>query len=131
MGCALVLATVIGIGIVTTPVRRFCAGSFGPVKAVHDEGTTLVISTHDADLACEWANEAWVLHDGCVAAQGPIGQVMLDRATLNRAHLKMPWIVEVGLEIRNTYPELAANPLPATEAALIQLIHRIRVATTI
>lgn len=101
------------------------------LRKLHEEATTLVISTHDTDLAYEWANEAWVLGDGCVAAQGPIGQVMLDRATLDLAHLKVPWMVEVGLEIRKAYPELAARPLPGTEAELIQLIHQIRVVATI
>jgi len=99
------------------------------LRKLHEEGTTLVISTHDTDLAYEWANEAWVLHDGCVASQGPIGHVMLDRAMLDQAHLKVPWIFEIGLEIRKAYPELAAQPLPATETELIQLIQQIRAAT--
>ena len=99
------------------------------LKKLHAEGTTLVISTHDTDLAYEWACEAWVLHDGRVAAQGPIGDVMMDRTMLHKAHLKMPWVVELGLAIRDTYPELAANPIPATQDDLIQLIQQLRVAS--
>ena len=34
------------------------------LKKLHQEGATLVISTHDTDLAYQWANEAWVLGDG-------------------------------------------------------------------
>jgi len=97
------------------------------LKKLHAGGTTLVISTHDTDLAYEWANEAWVLGDGRVAAQGPIGQVMMDRVTLHHAHLKVPWVVELGLAIRDTYPELGPQALPATQEELIQLIHRIRI----
>ena len=85
-----------------------------------------MISTHDTDLAYEWANEAWVLGDGRVAAQGPIGEVMKDRAMLDKAHLKVPWVIEVALAIRETYPELTAGPLPATQDELIQIIQQLR-----
>ena len=85
-----------------------------------------MISTHDTDLAYEWANEAWVLGDGRVAAQGPIGEVMKDRATLDKAHLKVPWVIEVALAIRETYPDLTAGPLPATQDELIQIIQQLR-----
>ncbi|MGP0071493.1 MAG: energy-coupling factor ABC transporter ATP-binding protein [Bryobacteraceae bacterium] len=99
------------------------------LKKLHQEGTTLVISTHDTDLAYEWANEAWVLEDGRVAAQGPIGRVMMDRVTLHQAHLKVPWLVELGLAIAESYPELGGQPLPVNQDELIQLIHQIRVAS--
>lgn len=96
------------------------------LKRLHQQGTTLVISTHDTDLAYEWANEAWVLGDGRLAASGLIADVMKDRATLDRAHLKVPWIVELGLAVANSYPELAAQPVPATQEELIRLIQKIR-----
>ncbi|HTW64361.1 MAG TPA: ABC transporter ATP-binding protein [Bryobacteraceae bacterium] len=99
------------------------------LKKLHQEGTTLVISTHDTDLAYEWANEAWVLGAGRVAAQGPIAEVMKDRITLHQAHLKVPWIVELGLAVAQTYPELSAQPLPATQDELIALIQQIRLAS--
>jgi cobalt/nickel transport system ATP-binding protein len=85
------------------------------LKRLHDEGTTLVISTHDTDLAYEWARETWVLGDGRVVAQGPIGEVMKDRQTLQRAHLKTPWIVEVGMA-------LGADPLPSSQNELMRLV---------
>jgi cobalt/nickel transport system ATP-binding protein len=99
------------------------------LKKLHQQGTTLVISTHDTDLAYEWANQAWVLGDGRIAASGLIGDVMQDRATLHRAHLKVPWIVELGLAVADTYPELARQPLPATQDELIRLMQSIRLAT--
>jgi cobalt/nickel transport system ATP-binding protein len=94
------------------------------LKRLHEEGTTLVISTHDTDLAYEWARKAWVLADGRVAAQGPIGEVMMDRRTLQRVHLKMPWIVELGFAVRESNPALRDQALPATQEDLIQLIQR-------
>jgi cobalt/nickel transport system ATP-binding protein len=101
------------------------------LKKLHQEGTTLVISTHDTDLAYEWANEAWVLEDGRVAAQGPIGQVMMDRVTLHRARLKVPWLVELGIALRENHPELAGQPLPATQEELIHIIHQFRFVSAV
>ncbi len=99
------------------------------LKKLHQQGTTLVISTHDTDLAYEWANEAWVLGDGRLAAQGPIGEVMKDRATLHKAHLKIPWVMDVGLAIRETYPNLGGQAMPTTQDELIQLIQQIRLVS--
>lgn len=96
------------------------------LKKLHEQGTTLVISTHDTDLAYEWANEAWVLGNGRVAAQGPIAEVMKDCGTLHQANLKAPWVVELALAIRESYPELAGRALPASQEELIRLIHEIR-----
>ncbi len=94
------------------------------LKNLHQEGTTLVISTHDSDLAYEWASEAWVLKDGRIAAQGPVADVMMDRATLREAHLKVPWVVEVGLALHKAHPELTGDHFPATQDKLIELIER-------
>ena len=51
---------------------------------LHQAGTTIVISTHDTDLAYEWAQDAWVLMDGRIAAQGPIMEVMQEREFCER-----------------------------------------------
>jgi cobalt/nickel transport system ATP-binding protein len=100
----------------------------GLLNELHGQGTALVISTHDTDLAYEWADEAWVLEEGHVAAEGPISRVLGDPTALHRAHLKIPWLVELGLAIRDTFPEASAQPLPATLEELIQHIQQLRMA---
>jgi cobalt/nickel transport system ATP-binding protein len=94
----------------------------GLLNELHRAGTTLVISTHDTDLAYGWANEAWVLVDGGVAAQGPIREVLSDRLTLRRAHLKIPWLIDLGLAIGDAFP-------PATQEELIQRLQQLRLAS--
>jgi len=79
---------------------------------LHAAGTTIVISTHDTDLAYEWAEEAWILMDGHVAAQGPIVEVMQELDVLPAAHLRVPWLVEMGLALREANPDLPSGPLP-------------------
>jgi len=79
---------------------------------LHQAGTTIVISTHDTDLAYEWAEEAWILLDGHIAAQGPIETVMQQRETLAAAHLRIPWLVEIGqaMEAISTRPPSDSLP---------------------
>lgn len=89
---------------------------------LYEAGTTIVISTHDTDLAYEWAEDAWVLLDGRVAAQGPIVKVMQEREVLRKAHLRVPWLVEMALSMRETCPDRAGEPLPRNRDQMIAWI---------
>lgn len=89
---------------------------------LHKTGTTIVISTHDTDLAYEWVEDAWVLRDGHIAAQGPVEQVMQQREVLQAAHLRVPWLVEVGLAIQKARPDLLPGPLPRNRDQMIRQI---------
>jgi len=89
-------------------------------------GTTMVVSTHDTDLAYEWAEDAWVLMDGRVAAQGLVEDVMQRGELLDAAHLRMPWLVETGLAMRSALPGLANVPLPRSRAEMVAQVLRLR-----
>lgn len=57
---------------------------------LRDSGTTLVMATHDVDLALRWADEAAVLSpDGL--RTGPIETLLADDALLDAARLRRPW----------------------------------------
>jgi cobalt/nickel transport system ATP-binding protein len=84
-------------------------------------GTTLVVSTHDTDLAYEWADDGWILLNGSLAAQGSIDEVV-QRDILPEAHLRIPAMVELGRAIRETHPALADRPLPKTRDDMLALI---------
>jgi cobalt/nickel transport system ATP-binding protein len=95
---------------------------------LHQVGTTIVISTHDTDLAYDWAEDAWVIMDGRIAAQGPVVEVMQEREVLRAAHLRVPWLVEMGLAIQKASPELARERLPRNRDEMIARIEEPRVA---
>lgn len=85
-------------------------------------GTALIVSTHDSDLAYEWADEAWVMADGHIAAQGDVEEVFRQVNVLQRAHLRVPALVELGMSLYDAYPELAERPLPRSREGLAALI---------
>lgn len=97
----------------------------GLLDGLHRSGTTLVLSTHDTELAYEWADEAWVLADGRVMAQGATSRVLQDPGTLQRAHLKVPLLVELGLALREIHPKLTTQPLPANREQLVRLVQQL------
>lgn len=69
---------------------------------LEDHGTTVVMSTHDVDLAWSWADEVAIVVDR-VVHQDVLVKILTDEALLQRAHLAVPWPVrllrELGREI--------------------------------
>jgi len=98
------------------------------LAGLYRAGTTIVISTHDTDLAYEWADEAWVLMDGQIAAQGPIEEVMVRRDVLQHARLRVPFVVELALALREAHPEAAGERLPVNREELLGLIRGTRLS---
>ncbi|MEV6653274.1 ATP-binding cassette domain-containing protein [Streptomyces sp. NPDC051219] len=57
---------------------------------LRDFGTTVVMATHDVDLALRWADDAAVLApDGL--RTGPVGELLADRGLLTASRLRRPW----------------------------------------
>lgn len=96
----------------------------GLLNDLYAAGTALIVSTHDTDLAYEWADDAWIMTDGHIAAQGPVGDVFRLVEVLTRAHLRVPALVELGLALQETYPDAAEMPLPRTREGLALLMKR-------
>ena len=80
-------------------------------------GSTVVLSTHDVDLALRWADEVAVVVDGRVV-QGEPDDVLGDDALLARARLDRPWALTVGGRLRQL-GLLPQGPLPRDTAALL------------
>jgi cobalt/nickel transport system ATP-binding protein len=79
--------------------------------------STVVMSTHDVDLALRWADEVAVVVDGGVV-QGPPDVVLGDDALLARARLDRPWALTVGARLQDL-GLLPDGPLPRDADALV------------
>ncbi len=62
---------------------------------LESHGTTIVLSTHDVDLALAWADEVAVVESGQVV-QGAPSEILGDTDLLARARLRRPWVLELG-----------------------------------
>jgi len=85
---------------------------------LYKAGKTLIMSTHEMDLAYKWADYCFVLKQGKIAAQGLPQDIFSDANMLEGNNLRQPWLIKV-------YAELLANglinkdlPLPCSEEEL-------------
>jgi cobalt/nickel transport system ATP-binding protein len=84
---------------------------------LQETGTTVVLSTHDVDLALRWADEVAVVVDRRVV-QGLPAHVLGDDDLLARARLERPWALTVGARLR-ALGLLGEGALPRDAAELL------------
>lgn len=68
------------------------------LERLRASGTTVVLATHDVDLALAWADQAAVVADGQVR-QGPVAELLDDAELLVRARLHRPWPLELAARL--------------------------------
>jgi cobalt/nickel transport system ATP-binding protein len=61
-------------------------------------GKTIIISTHDVDLASRWADVVYVLKGGQIFSSGHPSRIFSDRSLMEQTKLKLPAIVETFRE---------------------------------
>ncbi|RJL32877.1 ATP-binding cassette domain-containing protein [Bailinhaonella thermotolerans] len=79
-------------------------------------GTTVVMATHDVDLAYRWADDA-AIFDGPLLRTGPARELLADDDLLTRARLRPSWACTAGRLLR-AHGLLPDGPFPATPEEL-------------
>ena len=87
------------------------------IQGVHEDGISVVLSTHDLEFAAEVADRVCVMAEGNVVGDGTPREVFYDDALLAEANLHPPSAVRVA---GNTGLEATAQPV--TEADLVSLL---------
>ena len=82
-------------------------------------GTTVVVSTHDSDLAWAWADDVVLLQQGGIR-QGSCAEVMSDADALTASRVAVPAVVRVGAALGL---DLLADNRPRTADDLVGLVH--------
>ncbi|MCB8905104.1 MULTISPECIES: energy-coupling factor ABC transporter ATP-binding protein [unclassified Streptomyces] len=77
------------------------------LQRLREAGTTVLMATHDVDLALRWADEAAVLAPSGLRT-GPVAELLADDALLDEARLRRPWGTAVARLLR-THGLLAAG----------------------
>jgi cobalt/nickel transport system ATP-binding protein len=86
------------------------------------DGTTLVFTTHDVDLAWAFADDVALFREGRVIVQGAASAVLIDEALMNEAGLKIPFLARIGRALQARGALDADAPLPRDEATAINII---------
>ena len=92
------------------------------LELLHAAGLTVIIATHDLDLAYGWADEAIVLQKGQLLAQGNASEVLL-RAEVQTELSASPLVAEIASYLALTGVIVCANGyLPRNRAELLEAL---------
>ncbi len=69
------------------------------LEELHHQGRTIIISTHDVELAYSWADTIILMEKGEIIASGTPEQAFADKGLVRRARLRNPVIVELYNEL--------------------------------
>ncbi|MFC8957844.1 energy-coupling factor ABC transporter ATP-binding protein [Streptomyces sp. NPDC057101] len=83
------------------------------LQRLQGSGTTVLMATHDVDLALRWADEAAVLSPAGLRT-GPVAELLADDALLDAARLRRPWGTAVARLLRARGLLAADAPEPRT-----------------
>lgn len=62
------------------------------LEAMHEEGLTIIVATHDVDFAAEWATDVLMMKEGKLLASGT-PELLFDAELLSSADLHLPRLV--------------------------------------
>ncbi|MCG8386238.1 MAG: energy-coupling factor ABC transporter ATP-binding protein [Cytophagales bacterium] len=79
---------------------------FDELDKLNATGKTIIYTSHDIDQVYEWADHLVLVHEGSIAAQGPVAEVVQHENTFKDCGLHLPVVFEVG-------KWLHLEPLPA------------------
>ncbi|MES0335980.1 MAG: ATP-binding cassette domain-containing protein [Candidatus Magnetobacterium sp. LHC-1] len=82
------------------------------LNALARDGVTLVMSTHDADLAYAWADNVVVIRDGTKVGEGSPVEVFSDGALLQDGVISRPFVLAVCDELKKKgfFSDMAVMP---------------------
>ncbi|HWQ65884.1 MAG TPA: ATP-binding cassette domain-containing protein [Methanospirillum sp.] len=69
------------------------------LEELHHQGRTIIISTHDVELAYSWADTIILMDKGKIITSGPPEHAFGDKGLVRRARLRTPVIVELYTEL--------------------------------
>jgi cobalt/nickel transport system ATP-binding protein len=79
---------------------------FQELDRIHHSGTTIMMATHDLDLAYAWADWVIVLHEGRIVSSNPTHTVLTNVELLKQFQLGIPTVLEVWYAL----PEALRRP---------------------
>lgn len=90
---------------------------------LNERGITVIMSTHDVDLAYSWADYVFLLGDGRKMAEGLTKEVFENQGLLEEVNIEKPWILEI-FELLKKNDLIKENGSPQSKGELIEMIER-------
>jgi len=88
---------------------------------LNHQGKTIIISTHDVELAYTWADRIILMEKGRIIASGTPEEAFSDKEMIRRAKLKTPILLDLAQELKSRGMALPQT-LPRTVLDIIRII---------
>lgn len=92
------------------------------IEKLSTEGKTIIISTHDVDLAYTWSDRIAIMYQGEIIAHGEADELFQQPDLIKRADLALPWLIEMHRELVEKGWLTGSAPLPKTKEDLFLTI---------
>ena len=92
---------------------------------LHKGGTTLIMSTHDVEVAWNWADEVFIMKEGVVAGVGRPHEVFSDEKLLQDTGLEKPLVMKVFEQLTACGIIRTPGP-PRTEKEFFEIMASLR-----
>lgn len=89
---------------------------------LNKNGTTIILSSHDVNLAYSWADHIVVMKNGSILKEGLPEEIFLDSSLLNKANLICPIIIEVYNKLKAKNLLTNTSILPKSTTELVNII---------
>ena len=86
---------------------------FSLLEELYNQGMSVLIATHDVNLACEWADYIILMKEGQILAQGGT-ELLVQENLIDQAHLRLPIVAKL---FQNLNKNINALPTTLEEAA--------------
>ncbi|AJA47350.1 putative ABC transporter ATP-binding protein MA [Clostridium pasteurianum DSM 525 = ATCC 6013] len=90
---------------------------------INRDGMTVIISTHDVELAYSWADYIFVMKDGKVEKEGSPYEIFSDDKLLESCYLQKPLILEVYENMLASGKLEASVKIPRNKKELLEIIN--------
>lgn len=93
---------------------------FQLLDELNSQGKTIVMATHDVDLAARWADRVFLLHSGQILAEGK-PSLLTNQQVVVQADLELPTVSQIFVP----FPELCQPTVPVTVAEAQEIIRKL------
>lgn len=90
---------------------------------INRDGMTVIISTHDVELAYSWADYIFVMKDGALEREGTPYEIFSDDKLMENCYLQKPLILEVYENMIASGKVDSSVKIPRNKKELLQIIN--------
>ncbi len=94
------------------------------LDSLNAQGTTVIISTHDVDLAVAWAKHLVIMDGGAVRLTGSSAEVYSNNEAVRSLNLNIPFVVETYWHLKKNGLVSDSQVMPRTRSELLAMISR-------